>query len=178
MPRDPVCCCTLSSREPEGMQVGEQGHVSVIYTRSPAGKEDGFLFCETRHKTKRCPAHSPRRSPRPYFVLHLRRRLSGAGDRAFGRRQGRVGISQPPRHLPAHALVLPLPAADGCGTKPVPKAWQSATGESSPPGAREKSGRGRTEPGPRRRDSSGGDRAVGCFFCEKGTLCVKIQNNG
>lgn len=138
------------------------------------GRRTGFRFCETRHKTKRCPAHFPRRSPRPYFVLQLRPGLSGAGDRALGRQQGRAGRSQPPRHLPGHAPVLPPPAADDYGTKPVPRARQSGTGSrvQSPgggPGGKVDADEQNQGPG------IASDSAVGCFVCEKGTLCVKIK---
>lgn len=136
----------------------------------PQGKRTGFRFCETRRKTERCPARFPRRSPRPYFVLPLRPGLSGAGDR-----QGRAGTCQPPRHLPEHAPVLPPPAADGSGTKPVPKTWQSGTGSSSAGGAERKAAAEQQSQGPEAGTGSAGDSVVGCFFCKKDTLCVKMK---
>lgn len=141
------------------------------------GKRTGFRFCETRRKTKPCPAHFHRRSLRPYFVLQQRPGFPGARDRALGRRPGRAGRSQPPRHLPGHAPVLSPPAADGCGTKPVPKAWQSGTGcgVQSPGEPGRKVAAEEQSQGPGAGTGSGGDSAVGSFVCEKGTLCVKTK---
>lgn len=156
-----------------GMQVGEQGHVWVINPFTCRGGGPAFGSVKPDAKQNVALLIFPADRPGRTLPSRCHRDFPVPGI-ALGRRQGRAGMSQPPRHLPDHAPALPPPAAHGSGSKPVPNAWQSGTGSrvQSPRGP----GRKAESQGPGAGTESGGDSSVGCFFCENGTPCVKIKN--
>lgn len=175
MPRDPVCCFTLSLSEPEGMQVGEQGHVTVIYTRSPAGEEDrlSVLRNPTQNKTLPC-SFSP-----PVALVVLCSPAATGTFRCRGSRSWEAAGQS--RDIPAsQAPASPHSRVASSSSRRLrdqtcPQSLaERYRGVQAPGGPGRKVAAEEQSQSPGAGKGSSGDSAVGCFFGETGTLCVKI----